>query len=304
MPIPDFQSCMLPILRALSDRREYSRLNIVDKVADNFKLPQEERETLLPSGSATIIVSRVGWARTYLLKAGLLIRTRRGHYSISEKGIELANSNPETVNIKTLMKYEEFRDWQQAKPVSRSGPSPLATEGSESPDEEIEKKAALINKLLVDELLDKVQKMRPAFFERLVLELLIKMGYGGALNEPGTLTAGTGDEGIDGIIKEDKLGLDVIYLQAKKWDVNAVGRPEIQKFAGALLGKNAAKGVFITTSTFSRDAVEYAKTLGVKIVLIDGKKLAELMIEHDLGVTVHRTIELKKIDLDYFSEDE
>lgn len=304
MAIPDFQSCMLPVLKALADQHEYPQISIVDMVADHFKLSQEEREALLPSGSQTIIVSRVGWARTYLLKAGLIVRTRRGHYAISEKGIELLNSNPETVNVKTLMKYEEFRDWQQAKPVSKPEPSPVALEGTESPDEGIERKAALINKLLVDELLEKVQKMRPAFFERLVLELLVKMGYGGALNEPGTLTGGPGDEGIDGIIKEDKLGLDIIYLQAKKWDVNSVGRPEIQKFAGALLGKKATKGVFITTSTFTKDAVEYAKTLGVKIVLIDGKKLAEFMIEHSLGVTVHRTIELKKIDLDYFLEEE
>lgn len=157
--------------------------------------------------------------------------------------------------------------------------------------------------MLADELLEKVKKMSPHLFEKMVLELLLKMGYGGALKESGSLTGGTGDEGIDGIIKEDKLVLDMIYLQAKRWE-NVVGRPEIQKFAGALLGKKASKGVFITTSYFSKDAEEYTKSLDKKIVLIDGEKLADLMIEHNIGVNVHKTIEIKKIDNDYFAEED
>jgi restriction system protein len=304
MAIPDFQACMLPFLKFLADGKEYSVAEIIDKVSSFFELSQEEREALLPSGRQTIIVSRVGWARTYLLKAGLIKRTRRGHYAIAEKGLELLKTNPETVNVKTLMNYEEFREWQQAKPATKSESDELPPLAEvESPDEAIEKKALMINALLADELLEQVKKMKPVFFERLVLDLLLKMGYGGALDESGALTGGTGDEGVDGIIKEDKLGLDMIYLQAKKWDSSSVGRPEIQKFAGALLGKKANKGVFITTSSFSKDAQEYAKTLGVKIILIDGKKMAELMLENNLGVTVHKTIEIKKIDLDYFSEE-
>jgi restriction system protein len=301
MAIPDFQSCMLPFLKVISDGKEYSISEIIDKVSDYFGLSKEERELLLPSGNQAIINNRVGWTRTYLLKAGLIKRTKRAHYAITEEGLKLLESNPDKITIRTLMNYEDFRKWKEATVSGQA----IEDEQNrfETPEEAIEKNAKLINDLLADELLEKVKKMSPNFFENLVLELLLKMGYGGALKEAGSLTGGSGDEGIDGIIKEDKLGLDMIYLQAKRWD-NVVGRPEIQKFAGALLGKKASKGIFITTSYFSKDAEDYAKSLDKKIVLIDGKKLAELMIEHNVGVYVQKTIEIKKIDNDYFAEED
>ncbi|MBC7348457.1 MAG: restriction endonuclease [Candidatus Aminicenantes bacterium] len=301
MAIPEFQACMLPFLKVISDGKEYSISEIIDKVSDYFGLSKEERELLLPSGNQAIINNRVGWTRTYLLKAGLIKRTKRAHCAITEEGLKLLESNPDKINIRTLMNYEDFRKWKEATVSGQS----IEDEQNrfETPEEAIEKNAKLINDLLADELLEKVKKMSPNFFENLVLELLLKMGYGGALKEAGSLTGSPGDEGIDGIIKEDKLGLDMIYLQAKRWD-NVVGRPEIQKFAGALLGKKASKGIFITTSYFSKDAEEYAKSLDKKIVLIDGKKLAELMIEHNIGVNVQKTIEIKKIDSDYFAQED
>jgi restriction system protein len=301
MAIPDFQSCMLPFLKVISDGKEYSISEIIDKVSDYFGLSKEERELLLPSGNQAIINNRVGWTRTYLLKAGLIKRTKRAHYAITEEGLKLLESNPDFIGVKTLMKYESFRNWYSSENIV-SEPTPKPNH-EQTPEEAIEKNAKLINDLLADELLEKVKKMSPNFFENLVLELLLKMGYGGALKEAGSLTGGPGDEGIDGIIKEDKLGLDMIYLQAKRWD-NVVGRPEIQKFAGALLGKKASKGIFITTSYFSKDAEDFPKSLDKKIVLIDGKKLAELMIEHNVGVYVQKTIEIKKIDNDYFAEED
>ncbi|MDI6698281.1 MAG: restriction endonuclease [Candidatus Saccharicenans sp.] len=303
MAIPDFQACMLPVLKVLSDGQEHKRLEIVEKVADYFNLAPEERQALLPSGAMRIIVSRVGWARTYLLKAGLVTRTKRGHYKISEEGLKLLEKNPDTINVKTLLQYEEFRKWSSREEHDSGQRDIIDATKADSPEEAIEKNAKLLNDLLADELLERVKKLNPYQFERLVLDLLLKMGYGGALKESGMLTGGAGDEGIDGIIKEDKLGLDMIYLQAKKWE-NVVGRPEIQKFAGALLGKKANKGVFITTSNFSRDAEEYAKSLDKKIVLIDGRKLAELMIEHNIGVNIQKIIEIKKVDNDYFMEEE
>lgn len=303
MPIPDFQACMLPLLKVLSDGKEHIMSDLTNIVADHFGLSKEERDLLLPSGAQTIIKSRVGWAKTYLLKAGLIKRTRRSYYAITDEGIKLLKSNPDIINIKTLLNYEDFRNWYSRENTKDETPTEPHAESSESPEEAIEKNAKLIRDLLAEELLDKVKKMSPASFEHLVLDLLIKMGYGGALKEQGTLTGGPGDEGIDGIIKEDKLGLDMIYLQAKKWD-NVVGRPEIQKFAGALLGKKASKGVFITTSYFSKDAEDYARSLDKKIVLIDGKQLAELMIDYNIGVNVQKSIEIKKIDNDYFSEED
>jgi len=275
MAIPDFQACMLPLLKILSDGKEHLRKELIEKVADYFGLSKEERNLLIPSGVQSYIDLRVGWARTYLLKAGLIKRTKRAHYAITEEGLKLLESNLDFIGIKTLMNYESFRKWIDS--IKRNHGLENEQSLPEPPEEAIEKNAQLINDLLADELLEKVKKISPRHFERLVLELLLKMGYGGSLKEAGALTGGPGDEGIDAIIKEDKLGLDMIYLQAKRWD-NVVGRPEIQKFAGALLGKKAAKGVFITTSTFSKDAEEYAKSLDKKIVLIDGKKLAELMI--------------------------
>ena len=303
MAIPDFQACMLPVLKVLSDGKEHARLEIVEKVADYFNLTQEVREALLPSGTSTIIISRVGWARTYLIKAGLVIRTKRGHYKISDEGLKLLKQNPETINVKTLLQYEEFRKWYSKEENESGQPNIIDAAKPDSPEEAIEKNAKLLNDLLADELLERIKKLTPYQFERLVLDLLLKMGYGGALKESSMLTGGTRDEGVDGIIKEDKLGLDMIYLQAKKWE-NVVGRPEIQKFAGALLGKKANKGVFITTSNFSRDAEEYAKSLDKKIVLIDGRKLAELMIEHNIGVDIQKIIEIKKVDNDYFMEED
>lgn len=266
MAMPDFQSCMLPILKILSNGQELSRLELSDRVSDYFNLSEEERNMLLPSGNETYIRNRVDWARIYLIKAGFIKKTRKGHYAITEKGLELLKTNPQTVNIKTLMNYEEFVKWRKRESKieeinKTSDENQINAEPT--PEEAIEVNAKRINDLLADDLLNKVKEMKPYLFERMVLELLLKMGYGGAIKEAGSVTGGPGDEGIDGIIKEDKLGLDVIYLQAKKWD-GPVGRPEIQKFAGTLLGKKATKGVFITTSSFTKEAEEYAKSLDKK----------------------------------------
>ncbi len=303
MAIPDYQSIMLPLLKFAADKKEHTFREAVEELANTFGLSEEERKELLPSGRNPIFDNRAGWASTYLKMAGILESKKRGFFNITNRGLEILKQNPPEINNKFLMQYPEFMEFQ-----SRSKKSKLETKEDEeqarlkTPEEELEYGYQKIRQDLAQELLNQIKEHSPSFFEKLVIDLLVKMGYGGSRKDAGKAIGKTSDGGIDGIIKEDKLGLDVIYIQAKKWE-NTVGRPEIQKFAGALQGRRAKKGVFITTSNFSKNALEFTSTIESKIVLIDGEQLTNLMIDHDIGVSKIASYEIKKIDSDYFAED-
>lgn len=303
MPIPDYQSCMLPLLKFASDEKEHSMSEAVDKLSNQFNLTPSEREELLPSGTQFVIANRIGWARTYLKKAGLLTDPRRSFFKITGRGKELLKSNPQKISTHDLKKYDEFKEFQQkSNQKDASTIQEDSNQGYSTPDEALAYGYQKLTANLADELLEQIMSCSPSFFERLVIDLLVKMGYGGSLKEAASIVGKSGDAGIDGIIKEDKLGLDTIYVQAKRWE-GVVGRPEIQKFAGALLGQKARKGIFITTSGFTREATEYVKGIDAKIVLIDGNELAELMIENNLGLSTVHVYEIKKVDSDYFVEE-
>ncbi len=295
---------MLPLLRFAGDGEEHSLRETVDALADHFGLTPNERKELLPSGQQEVFNNRVGWARTYLSKAGLLQKTRRSHYAISERGREVLASNPDRIDVKFLRQFEEFREFQALK-GTRSSSSGAGVESSAdtdtTPEESLESAYGRLRDALANELLQQVKAASPSLFERLVVELLLKMGYGGSRQDAGRAIGRSGDEGIDGIIKEDRLGLDIIYIQAKRWEAS-VGRPEVQKFAGALQGQRAKKGIMITTSSFSSEAREYVSKIDNKIVLIDGAQLADLMIDYNLGVSPTAIYEVKKVDTDYFTE--
>jgi len=303
MAIPDYQSCMLPLLVFASDGQEHSMAEAVEKLSDKFRLTQEEREELLPSGTQFVIANRIGWARTYMKKAGLLADPRRSHFQITDRGRELLKKRPSSISTKDLKQYDEFNEFQR-KSIQKGAIEDQGEEHSahSTPEEALEYGYQKLTENLSDELLEKIMTCSPAFFERLVIELLVKMGYGGSLKEAASIVGKSGDAGIDGIIKEDKLGLDAIYVQAKRWE-NVVGRPEIQKFAGALLGQKARKGIFITTSGFTKEATDYVNGIEAKIVLIDGAKLIQLMIENNLGISTVRNYEIKRVDSDYFDEE-
>jgi len=290
---------MLPLLKFLDDQKEHSTHDAIDHLSNLFNLSEAERRQLLPSGRQTFVYNRVGWARTYLKKAGLLESPSRGYLRITVKGLEVLKGNPSKIDVKFLEQYPEFVAWKETRKT-------LADEGAwsakETPEELLELGYQRIRRSLAEELLSLVKKSSPPFFEKIVVELLLKMGYGGSLRDAGEAIGRTGDEGIDGIIKEDRLGLDTIYVQAKRWE-GTVGRPEIHKFVGALQGQRAKKGIFITTSSFSNDAKEYASRIDTKVVLIDGEKLAELMVDNDVGVSRLANYEIKKVDSDYFAEE-
>lgn len=304
MTIPDYQSIMLPLLKFASDEQDHSTREAIDHLAQFFNLTEEERKELLPSGRQAVFHNRVGWAQTYLKKAGLLKPTRRGHFMISERGIKALAENPSRVDIKFLAKFPEFVEFRKVfkKPTGKSGETEGDTSVQKNPEETLESAYQEMRADLAQELLDKVKNCSPAFFERLVVDLLVKMGYGGSLADAGRAIGKTGDEGIDGIIKEDRLGLDVIYIQAKRWE-NSVGRPEAQKFVGALEGRQAKKGILITASNFSKEARDYVSRVNSKVVLIDGQQLAQFMIDFDIGVTKAASYEIKSIDSDYFEEE-
>ena len=303
MAIPDYQTLMLPLLKIAADGKEHSLKETVDALSEQFRLSDEELSALLPSGTQTIIYNRVGWARTYMKKAGLLTIPQRGHFQITERGKELLQANPEKIDTKLLNRYDEFVSFKTAH-RTRAIESVQDEKSDEfgTPEEALEYGYQKIISNLSEEILSTVKECPPSFFEKLVVDLLVQMGYGGSRKEAGEVLGRSGDGGIDGIIKEDKLGLDIIYIQAKRWE-NVVGRPEIQKFAGALLGRKAKKGIFITTSGFSQEAMEYAQSLENKVVLIGGERLAQLMIEHNLGVSTVNSYEIKRMDSDYFVED-
>jgi restriction system protein len=299
--IPDFQTLMLPLLNFISDGNEYRMRVVEENLAGQFNLTTEELSELLPSGTDYIFKNRVGWAKTYMKKAGLINSYKRGCITISERGKQIINTKPLEINIKFLKQFPEFIAFQVPQKKEVIDIEQEETK-QQNPEELIELGYIKIRQSLEQDVLSKLKTVDPYFFEKIVVELLVKMGYGGSIQDAGKAIGKSGDEGIDGIIKEDKLGLDVIYIQAKRWE-GVVGRPEVQKFVGALAGQRAKKGVFITTSYFTKEAAEYARQMDTKIVLIDGEKLSQYMIDYNLGVSVQNIYEIKKIDSDYFEEE-
>jgi restriction system protein len=300
--IPDFQTIMLPFLEIMADKKERSIREITLMISDKFGLSDEERRQLLASGNQEIINNRVGWARVYLKKAKLIDKIRRGVFVITEQGIKVLASKPERIDIKFLKSFPDFNEWQASYKSSKNTIEPdNDIEVEKTPEELLDYSFTKLKDELAIELIDKIKSCSPGFFERLVVDLLIKMGYGGSRKEAGQIIGKSGDGGIDGIIKEDKLGLDTIYIQAKRWE-NTVPVGQIRDFAGSLLSKKARKGIFITTSNFPKNAYEFVSNIEHKIVLIDGKELAELMIENNVGLTTKINYEIKKIDSDYFEE--
>ena len=310
MPIPDYQSIMLPLLRLAGDGNEHLFRDTVETLATQFQLTAEERQQPLPSRTQPIFDNRVGWARTYLVKAGLLESPRRGYFQIAPRGRDVLNNLPLRLDAAFLRQnYQEFRDFVAPRPEGEAAPdAPLQAERdrqiqqeSATPEESLEAAYLNLRRSVESDVLTRLLSCSPAFFERVVVQLLVAMGYGGSLRDAGEAIGRSGDAGIDGTIKEDRLGLDVVYVQAKRWE-NTVGRPEIQQFAGALQGHRARKGVFISTSTFSREARAYVEHIDSRIVLIDGQQLAEFMFEHNVGVSPDSVYEVKKIDADFFDE--
>lgn len=300
MAIPDFQTLMLPLLQAVRDGRDYTLKAVETQVGGLFSLTDEEMRVLLPSGGAPLFYNRLAWAKTHLKMAGLIAQSKRGVFYITAAGKELLQDPPGRIDMAYLRRYPAY-----ARGPSATTESPVETVSSTAdatPDEIMEAAHARSLAALADEVLDRVKSCPPEFFERLVVRLLIQMGYGGSKAEAGRAVGKSGDGGIDGIINEDRLGLDAIYLQAKRWE-GVVGRPEIMRFVGALAGQRATKGVFITTSWFTQEAKDYAASSQYKVVLIDGARLSDLMIEHNLGVSVVASYHLKRIDSDFFADE-
>ena len=305
MPIPNYQTIMLPLLQLAADKQEHKFSDSVQYLAEQFSLTDEEKGELLPSGTQAVFNNRVGWARSYLKQAALLSSPKRGYFRITEQGLDLLAEQPEKITSTLLERYSEFQEFRNRKKDPSKAPEENESThipDNETPEDSLASAYKLLRKNLEDEILSSVRDSSPSFFERLVVDLLVKMGYGGNRQDAGRALGKSGDGGIDGIINEDQLGLDVIYIQAKRWE-GVVGRPEIQKFAGALQGQRARKGVFITTSGFTKEALEYASLIESKIILINGEKLASLMAEHNVGVAVVGKYEVKKIDSDYFDEE-
>ena len=307
MTIPDYQTVMLPLLKFASDGRTHTFREAVEHLAGEFGLSPQERSELLPSGRQALFTNRVGWASFYLKKAGLLEKKpHRGAFSVTARGQDVIAHNPDRIDNEFLERFPEFVEFRnQSRRTRENGTAPVTdatTQPAETPEEALESAYQTIRQGLAQELLARVQACSPEFFERLVVELLVKMGYGGSRRDAGERIGQSGDGGIDGIIKEDRLGLDVIYIQAKRWQ-GSVGRPEIQKFVGALQGQRARKGVFITTSSFTGEATDYASRIDTKVVLLDGNAIANLMIDFDVGVAAGTPYIVKRIDSDYFEEE-
>jgi restriction system protein len=310
MAVPDFQTLMLPVLREFADGAEHAPKDIRQRVADRLQLTPEDIAEVVPSGGQSRLANRVAWAHIYLKRAGLLKSGRRGIYQIAQRGEEVLKSPPAQLNMQFLERYPEYREFRARQSSTGTPPIQESAGGGVgpgeavvlTPDEQIRTGYQLFRANLAAQLLDRVLQASPTFFEHLVIELLVAMGYGGSYADAAEVVGKSGDGGIDGIIKEDRLGLENIYVQAKRWEAT-VGRPDVQQFAGALHGKHARKGVMITTSTFSREAIDYAKASSIAIVLIDGVQLADYMIEFGVGVSDVETIKLKRLDEDYFGEE-
>ena len=303
MAIPGFQDFMLPLLELARDGVEHKIRDAIEVLASRFNLSDTEKEEKLSSGTQRIIDNRTYWASTYLRKSGLLEKTQRGHFRITDRGREILSQKPDRIDIKFLRQFPDFDNFIISRVSKESAPveEDNETTSNQTPMELLEQTHEKITHDLAQEILETIKQRSPTFFENLVIDLLVKMGYGGSRKDAGKAIGKSGDEGIDGIINEDRLGLDVIYVQAKRWE-NPIGRPEVQKFAGALQGQRAKKGIFITTSNFTKDAEEYALRIESKIILIDGQRLVRLMIEHNIGVTTSASYDIKKIDMDYYEE--
>ena len=304
MAVPDFQSWFLPLLRRLTDGADHTMSELYEQLADDRGLSTDDRAELLKSGTQFIYRNRIAWARTYLKKAGHLGSPGRGQIRITQRGRDVLAENPAKLNVSFLRRFPEFVAFHTYKaPDASGGPGLIEAEpdSRETPQDSLERAQGELRQQLADDLLDRVLKAPPSFFERLVVDLLLRMGYGGSREDAGRTIGKAGDGGLDGVINEDRLGLDVIYIQAKRWE-NTVGRPVVQAFAGSLEGVRAKKGVLITTSTFSPEANAYVRQIEKRIILIDGVMLAGLMIEHNVGVTLEATYEVKRVDLDYFGE--
>ncbi len=301
MPVPDYETFMLPLLQLASDQREHTLSEAYDTLASQFKLTEPERIDKLPSGRQSRFENRVGWARTYLKKAGLIDSAGWGKFRITQRGLGILKSTPTRITKEFLTQFSEFREFQ-ARQNAKPETSTEVIEHERTPDEVLDSAYQVLRRTLAQELLERIKGGSPRFFERVVVDLLLAMGYGGSGFDAGKIVGKSGDGGIDGIIEEDKLGLDAIYVQAKRW-AGTVGRPTVQEFAGSLAGQKARKGVFITTSQFSAEATEYVERLEMKIVLIDGERLTQLMIDHGVGVADKQIYAVKRIDEDYFVEE-
>lgn len=292
---------MLPLLMFASDGEEHSLRDAIDRLGQEFELTDEEMKQLLPSGQSATFGNRVSWARTYMQKAGLLKTTRRAHFAATPRGLEVAKAPPDRIDNQFLEQFPEFVQFRSTRRDSGAGEAKETETATSTPEETLEIAYVKLRESLVAELLQTISECSPAFFEQLVIDLLVAMGYGGSRKEAGQAVGRSGDGGIDGIIKEDRLGLDIIYVQAKRWE-GTIGRPEIQKFAGALQGQRARKGIFITTSGFSRDAIDYVSHIESKLILINGEELANFMIDHNVGVSRFASYEVKRVDSDYFTD--
>jgi restriction system protein len=302
MPIPDYQSIMLPFLKIAEDGEEHSKHEAVDKLTAYFQLTEPELRELLPSGKQEIFDNRVGWARTYLKKAGLIDTTRRGYFAITERGLGLLKQNPTNIKVKLLKQYPEFREFISYK--TDKNHSTLPKEDEEiTPQERLYNAYQQLNDKLAKDILQQLKTTSPKNFEHIVVDLMVKMGYGGSDKDAAKAIGRSGDEGVDGVINQDTLGIDRIYIQAKRWNDTPVNHSEIRNFIGALDFKHAERGIFITTSTFTNDVIEKIDRSSKRIILIDGSELARLMITHKVGVSIEDTFELLKLDMDYFIEE-
>jgi restriction system protein len=309
MAIPDYQSLMLPLLKYAA-RGETRVPEVAIKLADEFELSPEERDELLPSGRQQVLNNRIHWAKFYMAKAGLIDQPQRGRFIASERGRDLAR-NPATINVETLLAYPAFREfyrgsgsYTQKQPSAQASASSAAVT-DRTPEEQIEAAHLAVQSALREELLQRIMQNSPSFFEQVIVELLVAMGYGGSLRNAASQLGRSGDGGVDGVINEDRLSLDRVYVQAKRYaQGNSVGRADVQAFVGSLVGLGATKGVFVTTSSFSHQALEFVRHLAQRVILIDGQRLADLMIEHNVGVRLSRAVEFKRLDEDFFAEED
>jgi restriction system protein len=298
MPVPDFQTFFLPLLHLTADGQPHALADLRKAVQADLGLSDEDVREKLPSGTQTKFANRLAWASVYFVKAGVLGRIRRGVFQITELGKRLLREEPKKTTIKTLCRYPGFVEFHKGSAGKLAPAEDTDKESTATPEERLSASYQVLRRAVAADLLETVKKSSPSFFEKLVVDLLVAMGYGGSVEDAGNAVGRSGDGGVDGIIKEDRLGLDVVYVQAKRW-TNTVGRPVVQAFAGSLEGHRARKGVLITTSEFSQDALDYVQRIEKRIVLIDGEHLAEYMIDHNVGVTESTTYKVKKIDLDY-----
>lgn len=310
MAIPDYQTLMLPVLRLAADG-EQRVAAVADRIADELHMTLQERETLLPSGRQRVLNNRIHWAKFFMSKAGLISSPGRGRFLATEEGRKLLASGPDQINVALLMKYPSFREFHknEREPSTEGEEVPLDTKATKAatvtPEEQIEVAYQAVRSALRADLLERIGQNTPSFFEQLIVDLLVTMGYGGSRKNAASQLGQSGDGGVDGVINEDRLGLDRVYVQAKRYTKGtSVGRPEVQAFVGSLVGLGATKGVFVTTSTFSNQAREFVQHLSQRVILLDGQILADLMIEHGVGVRTSRAIEFKRLDEDFFSEDD